>query len=45
MNARLLSGLLIVIMLTLGSLSSCERNEQVNVIIIYLDDMEMVTCH
>ena len=26
MNARLLSGLLIVIMLTLGSMSSCERN-------------------
>lgn len=39
MNARFLSGLLIVILLTLGSLSSCERNAKVNVIIIYLDDM------
>ncbi|MCK7532057.1 MAG: sulfatase-like hydrolase/transferase [Marinilabiliales bacterium] len=39
MTSRLLIGLLIILLLTLGSSASGEKNPRPNVIIIYLDDM------
>jgi len=39
MTSRFLTGMLIVLLLTLGSSASGEKNPKPNVIIIYLDDM------